>query len=440
MAQKPGQPTASNLRALNRELANAPDAQLARVVAVVDAMPQRGPADALIASFRPRLARMRPTRPLRFTRLLFWPLDPLIVPAPRWRPGLPTVPRSVLQALSSTVRVRLGAEAAAIDAAIVGRAMHDRTVIAEAGARLWPLAADILSQAPPPVGWTDTGLNEIVYPPLARRIGLLLAQLPMLHELVAEAEAGILPPRLEPVAAILATVARQSADAIPAMLTVLLAWLPQAIALLPTIAPRLGPLGQHLLQQAAEQATEVLLQRMDGATGADPPLAVATLSEAAGEVRRAATLLREFDAMVVAPERRQRLQSIRSRLDAACRAQFSHGLAVEFLEPLRELAATADDAAPARLETAARQLRELETEARAIGGGDSYDTLLRQATAAVTGGASALNLADRVRLVEILSGPEAALAFLEADAKRDAGVSSMARSGALSSTDTSLRR
>ena len=219
----------------------------------------------------------------------------------------------------------------------------------------------------------------------------------------------------------LESVAARNGDALPAMVTLLLARLPQAAALLPTVASRLGPPGDRALQLAVEQATEALMQRLDGSTQAETPLAIANLAEAAGEVHRLATLLRELAAAAAAPEHRQRLQSIRVRLDAACRAQFAHGLSVEFLEPLREPGAASDDAGAARLESAARHLRELETEARAVGGGDSYDALLRQAASAVTGGAVPLELADRVRLVEILSGPEAALALLAGADARSAG-------------------
>ncbi|HEY1931480.1 MAG TPA: hypothetical protein VGG99_05670 [Acetobacteraceae bacterium] len=419
MAHKPARASGADIRALNRELANAPEAQLARVVAVVDAMPQRGTADDLVASIRPRLARIRPVRPLRFTRLLFSPLEPLIVAAPRWRPGLPTIPRSVLQAMAATVRAALGAAADDIEMLIAGRGMHDLAAITDAGAQLWPRAADVLTQAPKPVGWSDTGLNEIVYPPMARRIGAVLAQLPTLHEMMAEADSGIVPPRLEPVCAMLQGVVAQCEDALPTMLALLLARLPQVTAMLPTIASRLGPRTERVLQAAGDQAMEVLLQRMDGGSGDESPLAVASLAEAAGEARRFVTLLRELD-VAAAPERRQRLKTIRARLDASCRAQFAHGLASEFLTPLQRLEKASDDAAAARLETVARQLRELEAEARAIGGGASYDALLRQAASAVTAADAGLDLADQVRLVEILSGPEAAMALLKAADERAA--------------------
>ena len=63
---------------------------------MVDAMPNRGAADQLIAPLRARLAHLRPPRPLRFARLLFLPLDPLIVPAARWRAAQPAIPRTVI--------------------------------------------------------------------------------------------------------------------------------------------------------------------------------------------------------------------------------------------------------------------------------------------------------------------------------------------------------
>ena len=66
------------IREASRGLVEARDDQVAQIVAMVDAMPDRGAADHLIAPLRARLARTRPPRPLRFARLLFLPLDPLL--------------------------------------------------------------------------------------------------------------------------------------------------------------------------------------------------------------------------------------------------------------------------------------------------------------------------------------------------------------------------
>ena len=141
MALGGGGSSGRDIRELGRRLVEAPDAEVARAVAVVDQMPQRGGADQLIEPLRPRLAQMRLPRPLRFTRLLFQPLDPLIVPPPRWQPKLPNIPRSALAPLAATVRAALVAEAAAIDAmAQASMSRHAEAVIL-AGDRLWPRAA-----------------------------------------------------------------------------------------------------------------------------------------------------------------------------------------------------------------------------------------------------------------------------------------------------------
>ena len=72
---------------VQRKLHRAANEQLAQVLALVDAMPARGAADALIAPLRARLASIAPARPLSITRLLFRPLDPVITTGPRWKPG-----------------------------------------------------------------------------------------------------------------------------------------------------------------------------------------------------------------------------------------------------------------------------------------------------------------------------------------------------------------
>ena len=99
-----GSQSALDVRELQRRLVRAHEAQIKRVVAMVDALPERGAADELIAPLRPRLAQLRPARPLRFCRLLFLPADPLIVPAPQWRPTSLTIPRTALDPLAVSVR------------------------------------------------------------------------------------------------------------------------------------------------------------------------------------------------------------------------------------------------------------------------------------------------------------------------------------------------
>ncbi len=237
----------------------------------------------------------------------------------------------------------------------------------------------------------------------------MLARLPQLQGLQDDADNGIQPP-VEAIRAILDGIAAETPQAQGMTVALLLARLPQV-----------GPAVQRhtdsngVLYRAEGQAIAALIDSLEITGAIESQVLGAELAEAASEVRRIATLLGVLEGDPPAPERRGRLLSLAHRLDAACRAQFADGLASEFLAPLGA-SQTADPVAQAALETTARRLRALETEGRRLGGGDTYDALLRQAAASVTGAGTgdALGLVHKVRLVEILAGPEAALALLEA--------------------------
>src|SRR5918993_3946884 len=86
---------------LGQAVTRADDVALGRVVALLDGLKDRGEADELLARARHRLQGLRPPRPLAFTRLLFVPLDGVIVPPSKWRRGEGQVPRSALPALAA---------------------------------------------------------------------------------------------------------------------------------------------------------------------------------------------------------------------------------------------------------------------------------------------------------------------------------------------------
>jgi hypothetical protein len=109
------------VRALSREIMQAPDWQINRIVALVDAMLVRGDADHLLAPLRHRLALLKPPRPLRLARLIFHPLKPLIIPASSWRPGQHAVPRTVILPMAGQVRLAMGAAGIAIETSMAGQ-------------------------------------------------------------------------------------------------------------------------------------------------------------------------------------------------------------------------------------------------------------------------------------------------------------------------------
>jgi hypothetical protein len=397
-------PHSRDLGTVTRDVAGAGDAQVIRIVATVDAMAIRGAADELIAPLRERLAVLRPPRPLRFTRLLFHPLDPVIVAAALWRPGQDGIPRTALAPLADCVRRAIGAQAQAIDVAIRGHTTSETALVAAQGPALWSAAGAILASAAMPPLWRETGLGDAAFAPLARRAGALLAQMPALHRLCAETVYGLLPPRPEALQAILQDVSAADGAALPMLVRLLLTRLPQLASMLAMPSGAAGP----KLKVALDQAVDGLLDQLTAQDGAQAQIANASLAEASVAVRRIATLLQQIEDGTVRSARRTQLVAIRQQVDAGCRARFATGLQDQVLTRLH--LATGQDM-PA-LEAAARGLRALETEARTMGGSSAYDRMLSQAAEAIKA-ENGLDRTDQLRLVEILAGSDAALVMLD---------------------------
>lgn len=409
----PANPAPADLRAIRRILIAASDTQIRRVVALVDEMTQRGVADALIEPLRQRLAQLRPPRKLRFERLLFLPLDPVIVPPRAWRPADPTIPRNAVLPLSNTVRVALGPDAAAIDALIAGKLADDLPVIEQAGALLWPEAARSLASAPLPAEWADAGLNPSVHKPIASGVAAVLARRPALEAVIQDAHAGLLTVGEEAIEPIIAGLAEETTESQALVIAVLLARLPRAGPLLSVLDSVMR--GSPPLRQASDRAADALLDRLDTENGIESRITHATLGQACHEVHRLGAMLSELEDRTGDPKRRTRLRGLRQRLDASCRTRFAGSLKDEFLAPLQAMSGAIDPPVQRLLETTARQLRTLEVAARPIGSGAVYDTLLFQAAAAITADGSkrdGVSVMRSARLVEILAGPDAAMALL----------------------------
>jgi hypothetical protein len=397
------------VRALSREIMQAPDWQINRIVALVDAMPVRGDADHLLAPLRHRLALLKPPRPLRLARLIFHPLKPLIIPASSWRPGQHAVPRTVILPMAGQVRLAMGAAGIAIETSMAGQTTADTALMTGLGRGLWSEAAKILTESSAPENWSDTALAAAAYRPLADLVAAVLAHATELHTLCAESATGLLPPRPELLAAILDGISRTNPAILPMVIAILLESVPQVAGLLSQ-----PPSGTRTTASriAIDQGVTLLLQRIGPRHSTEARIINATLSDAAAETRRIMILLACLaDSRPVRPGQ---LRDIRQGLSAGCLARFTSGLRHELLAPLQALAGSADPACVVTLETTARHLRVLAIEARILGNGLVYDQLLDQAVKAIKDDAmrDTMPLPDRIRLIEILAGPDSALAML----------------------------
>jgi hypothetical protein len=246
----------------------------------------------------------------------------------------------------------------------------------------------------------------------------VLLQLAALDALAADAALGLAAPNAEEVIGILQGIAAQEADAQPMMITLLLARVPQVSPILAGAAAALDQEPAARLRQAGEQAIDLLLDQLEAPGLLETQLLRDDLTGSAEAVRRVTHLLHEAETTALSQRQRSRVETIRRRLDGSCRTRFSAGLTIELVTPLKALAGTAvaqDAGSIGQLEIAARGLRALESEARNLGSGPSYDALLRGAADTVRSlpPGTSLGQVERMRLVEILAGPDAALAMRE---------------------------
>jgi hypothetical protein len=413
MATKSPKVAQRDLRDLRRGLAGVADAQLLEIVALIDQMSERGAADDLIDPLRGRIGLIRPPRPLRFNRLLFLPLDPIIVPAARFSAGTPTIPRTVVAPFSAVVRTALRSQAAEIDAAIAGHTASEREVVQRLGEVLWPRAAAILARSPQPFGWAATGLPASLHRPLASGIAAVLDQAVALQAIIAEGAAG-LPINTDAVDTALAKAASNGPGPWSFVLAVLVGRLPDANAVLRQANAWTLRQRTPALRAAFDRVSETQLALLESVDDFVAEMMEPDLAAIGSQVHRIVGLLQGLGDETAPVARRVRVDAIRTRLDRSCRARFANSLAGEFLAPLHGPPPPGEPEARQRLETAARQLRALEGEARCLGSAPSYDALLRQTATVVRNLApeSGLAVADKVRLIEILAGPEEALTLL----------------------------
>ncbi|MDE2582852.1 MAG: hypothetical protein KGL52_14555, partial [Rhodospirillales bacterium] len=307
-------------RALTRALAQAPDQQIARAVALLDALPERGAADALIAPLRRQLGTMGIPRRMNFGRLLFLPLDPVIrdASAGRWADGA-AVPRTALPPLIAAVRNALPDLAAATAAEL--RADPDiASAACTLGPPLWaaaPAPLRALATASGLPGWTESGLPPASLAPIATGVAAVLE----LFEQLRGPEAAL--------GDALARTATTMPDAWPLVVAVALARAPDpatAAMLAMARAERGSPALHRGLEQGLATATEILERE-----------AQAPIRAAAAATARAARII-EAVAPRAGPARRAALAAFAARIAAACHARFAGEMEGGLLAPLRSLA------------------------------------------------------------------------------------------------------
>ena len=397
-------PPARHLRAA---LQQAPDQVITRVVAMMDSLPQRGMADTLLADVRPRLRLLQPPRPIRLPRLLFMPLEGVLVAPAQWRGRDDLVPRSAILPIAVALRAQVEPLAEELEAAALGHSTAEEALMATLGARLWPVAGAAALPAALP-GWSEAGLPAEATAPVLRLCAAVWRHAVPLWR-AREAVAG----EAQVETLLQAALAPLAAEG-PAPLAAGMVLLLRNAARPGLVASVAGGLSPSVNALAAQEMAAMLMR--DAA-------AVGTAASPAGLAEAAALLLRRLEdvegSFGIAAREVWRTHGVaqRSGSGAACHARYAAALEASLLGPAGRAAAgpRAEDEVVAALEAAARGLRRLEATGRRLGQEARFDRTLRDAVAGLArlaGKGGGLTRIELARLVEILAGPDAALKLL----------------------------
>ncbi len=397
----------TELAQLSAAVAHSPAERLVRIVAMLDALPERGEADKVLDAARARLRALRFARPLNLTRVLFMPLDGAIVTPGNWRPGEGRLPRTALTPLSTMVEAALGDRAAVIISSLSGISREDPAGFVAQAQEIWSVGARVLAAASTaPVGWQEAGLRSECFLPIAGLCAAVLAGGADIQRAVAEGSSG--PPEglaraalrrpaeagVEPLSAALATLLRTA----------------KRPGTLSAVAASMSPAAAPAVDAALEQA---LSAQIPDVRSTSPELLP-------GRVETVCALFEDAIAATAGrgPELRRKLEAWRHGLDVDCRAAYAAFGQERVLAPADRLAGgSASDEDVAALEDGAISLRRLELAARKLGGEGAYDTARRtmlQRLRLLAGNVDPVTRIEMSRVAEILGGPDAGMEFLAA--------------------------
>jgi hypothetical protein len=419
------------LEALAQALRAADDHRLIAVMALIDASPLRAAIDELLGGVRARLWQLRPPRRLSLRRVLTLPLEALLADPPACAQGGVRMPRRMLPALFAVIEPALPPQLRAdAEAQCLRLTTADIAEVHRLGRRLWPAAGRAVREALLDPRATNRalvaqGLEAEAFNAHAETIAALLTCGEKLAEalLPADGEARDPGAAAAPHRAMLLRAAEAGWVEFRAVAASFLLRAPAPDTVVRLIAQARLSLRRPALLEVVEEVAASLAQELAGMpdlADAPPPLPSDARPDRRSEIAlRLAMILDEMAGQG------RRLEALAADTGRALVRQFKSTLDQAVLAPLEALhpAGRAPAEAIAAIEAAARAARRMEVAGRAMGRSASFATTLAGARArlmalarqspAMPDAAGAVALPDLVRLMEILAGPDAALAMIE---------------------------
>lgn len=419
-------------REVERSLRQASDRQLARVMGFIDRLPSRSVVEDIVERVRSRLALVRPSRPLTFTRVLFLPLQDLLA-EPAQAAGHPwLVPRPMLRVIAEVVHRGLPSSLAA--AIPPDRTMDDVEAVSRLGEVLWPAAAaalrDALHRGSAPVpGWQEDYRTRLDGVALlydhAIDITALLEQLP-------PRPMGILTGEQETVVLALLYSMRHVSDVVFRYChTMLMRRTTEPSQIFRIMIDNDLDLPTDQRDRILAEAAMACLNEIDSMNADVGTLGAHSVQSAADTTVRLVSLIESLENAPAAVKLNAKTLSATKVLASKTIVRtFENSLSGEMRRTVGDLAARTDatDDEVAAAEAVARSTRKIEMAGERLGLArhlegvlnrefGAYRSLLldklRQSRAGRRGGAGVSVIMDELRLIEILFGAEAAMAIIE---------------------------
>jgi hypothetical protein len=394
--------------ALMENLGTISDENLLRIMAMIDRLPGRSQLDPLLSEVRPRLAQLRPPRPVTFTRLLFLPLAGALVDQADWRREPEAVPRTALHIISALISDLLGDASQGIAEALRPANFSNFAVVEKFGRPLWEGAARVGERINPDKRWADAGFSPEDFRSIMRLATGVWRHAGAMWDVL---RLGDSPVALDSIKVALSGPAGDSLAVFSATFRTLLRAVRNPSAFAALVAGGMPPGTSDIIIESLENWIE----------GALPGLADCEASEAADraeELGKMVEILGQTPFFQV-PRRRKKLSSFFWRLEESCRVLLLEIVNEQILPALTPSTASFSDIAFAQLERQARAARRLDVLGRHFGNDPSYEETQQRMTKAFVAARKAsetlsMTPVDLLRLGEILLGREKARSLLSA--------------------------
>lgn len=398
------------------------DDRLLAVIQIIDRLQDRGQLDVILDRVRPRLASLRPPRPLTLRRLLTYPLEPALVTDHEWLAGSYRIPRSHLPSLHAAILDRPDFDLARrLSEEIAGATSHDGELILAKGRELWPAAAAVLTSLLEARGCHDASLR-VSFRLAAHLLAIGEWLVPALWRLPPKPIVEFQPWIQQTIAELLARAAERGRECVLLVCDLLVRMCDSPTLIL---EPLLN--GEHAL--AARERAQAAVAIVDNVLGELDRNVRAAMESPAWRPSAVADLVLRVVGVVgsldTAPEGLEADRYALRKLVAATAALAERTVASLLEGNLLKAFAASGDRLPGEVEDAARAVSQIRLVARPLGLISKLDFLLRRAEReflaalerflgerrAQDGSPStaALDLMDRIRIIEILFGSSVAL-------------------------------